>query len=211
MIFGVDTSFANGNVDWDLAVKSDRVEWAYSRCCYGNDAWDDDGSTFAQAHDACKRLRIPFSAYMFWLGWEDGSAQAQHFFTVANGRYGTNAEIVDVEEGSFILGNPGVNANIANLDKTLSGIQAKLGQPMIYTNADTWATYFGNTDAFSGHRVIVAQFDVPPLQFDPIPGLPNVVAHQFSNGSGLSPIPGLSRPDNNADRDVCADLSKLVR
>ena len=203
MIFGVDTSFANGMPDWDRAVQDERVRWVYSRCCYGTDKWDDDGSAFTLAHDACKRLKIPFSAYMFWIAWEDGAAQAQHAMQVANGRYGGNRFIVDVEEGSGLLGwGASVQTRIVNLAATLDGIKAAIGEPMIYTNYDTWVNFFGGTDAFSGHSFIIAQYNGTPGVVDSIPGIKNIVGHQYSDGRGLSPIPGLSTPDNNVDRDV---------
>jgi GH25 family lysozyme M1 (1,4-beta-N-acetylmuramidase) len=212
MIFGVDTSFANGTCDWDTAAKDERVRWAYSRACYGSDAYDDDGATFVAAHDSCKRLSIPFSPYMFWLAWEDGAAQAQHFLAMIDGRYGTNAPIVDVEEGSGLHGwGATVEARIATLSATLTGIAKVLGPPMIYVNADTWSTYFGDTDAFAGHRFIIAQYGVEPGKYSPIAGIKTVVAHQFSDGSGLPPIVGLAKPDNNTDRDVAFDLAALVR
>lgn len=212
MIYGVDTSFANGTCDWDLAAKSGQVGWVYSRCCYGYDSADDDGPTFIQAHDECKRLSIPFSPYMFWLAWQDGAMQAQHFLTQCNGRYGDNSPVVDVEEGSGRYGwGASLDARIANLSACLTGIAAVLGSPIIYTNADTWMTYFGGTDAFAGHRFIIAQYNGTPGTFDPVPGITTVVGHQYSDGKGLAPIPGLSKPDNNVDRDVAFNLSALLR
>lgn len=214
MNYGIDTSYANGNVDYRVAKESGLVEWVYSRCCYGDDSWDDDGPSFTVAHDMCKVLGIPFSAYMFYCGWEDGYEQGHHFIDVADGRYGTNAVIIDVEEGSFIKnGDLGVEQNIARLALCASTIEKIVGQPILYVNRDTWSRFFGNTDAFSGHRVIAADWDNPAGSPDPIPGLPKIVGHQFSNGIVGSPPPiiGLSRPDNMGDRDVCFNLADLVR
>lgn len=209
MIYGVDTSFANGSPNWPQAFQDDRVKWLYSRCCYGDIAYDDDGSSFTNAHDAAKAAGVPFCSYMFWLAWLDGAAQAQHYVQVANGRYGQRA-IVDVEEGSGLHGwGSSLQQRIENLAATLDGIKANAGTPWIYTDPNTWETYFGGTDAFSGHGFIIADYGVEPGK----PNVPNgvhlLVAHQFSDGSGLPPIPGLSTPENNVDRDVliAADFS----
>ena len=215
MIYGVDTSYANGSCDWDQAAKDEAVKWVYSRACYGSNPADDDGATLIQAHDGCKRNGIPFSAYIFWLAWQAGVDQAKNFLAAANGVFGPNSPVVDVEEGSGLYGwGASLEARIQNLAATLNTIQAKLGQPIIYTNQDTWDNYFGGTDAFSGHRFIIADYSTKPGGKIAIPkGVKTVVAQQFSDGSGQQPILGLSKPDNNVDRDVLLgnDLAVLAR
>ncbi len=211
MIFGVDTSWANGSPAWQVALDDERVKFVYARVCYGQDPADDDGQAFVDAHDACKSRGVPFLSYMFWLMGQDGAAQAQHYLDAADGRFGLGA-IVDVEEGSFVTGwGSSVDERVANLSKTLTVIQAKIGQPIIYVNGDTFSRYFGNTDAFAGHRFIVAQYGVAPGKFDAIQGIKEVVIHQFSDGTGQTPIAGLSTPGNNVDRDVLVapDFSAL--
>ena len=203
MIYGCDVSYANGSPDWNLALDDERVKFVYARVCYGTNPADDDGPAFTKAHDACKGRKVPFLPYMFWLMGQDGAAQAEHFLGAANGRYGDYSSVVDVEEGSGVLGwGADVPARVANLSRCLNTIQAKIGQPLIYVNRDTWLTYFGGTDAFAGHRFIIAQYGVKPGKIDPIHGIKKVVMHQFSDGKGLPPIAGLSTPSNNVDRDV---------
>lgn len=214
MILGVDLSYANGTPDWQTASKDERVKLVYSRCAYGTNPADDDGPIFATNHDACKVLSIPFGGYAFWIMGQDGRAQAEHWVVAANGRYGQNAFAVDVEEGSGVYGwGDSVQARIENLAATMTKLKAEIGEPMLCVNPDTWATYFGNSDAFSGHRVYLMDYTGVPGQFDAVPGLPNVRLHQFSDGSGQDPIPGLSTSDNNVDRDalIGGDLSVLAR
>ena len=81
----------------------------------------------------------------------------------ASGRYGTLLPVVDVEEESVAAGTGGNTADrIANLAAYSAAIEAGLGcKPIIYTNADTWATYFGDTDGFSGHVLWVASWGEP--------------------------------------------------
>ena len=222
MIYGVDTSYANGDPAegtgpaWDLALDDERVKFVIARVCYGLNSKYDDGLAFTSAHDACKRRSVPFGAYMFWLAFQDPASQGTHFLQAGNGLYGDISPVVDVEEGSG--GENGdqwgsVAQNIANLDKTLQRIQMRLGQPIIYTNPDTWHTRFGDTDAFSGHRLWIAEYSVPVGEATPIPGFKELVLQQYSDGQGLPPIAGLSRPTNNVDRDVLMgdDIRVLYR
>lgn len=214
MIFGVDTSYANGNPAWQVALDDERLKFVVSRVCYGSNPADDDGDAFTSAHNACKSRSVPFGAYIFWLMGQDGAAQANHFLAAGSGRFGQISPVVDVEEGSRALGwGASVAQRIANLSATLKVIEAKLGQAIIYTNPDTWQTYFGNTDAFSGHRLWLAEYGVAPGAAKCIPGFKNMVLHQFSNGAGQKPIAGLSTPGNNVDRDVLIgnDLKVLFR
>jgi GH25 family lysozyme M1 (1,4-beta-N-acetylmuramidase) len=213
MIYGLDCSYANGNPAWQTALSDARVQFVYARASYGTNPADDDGPAFTNAHNACKARGTKFGSYFFWLMGQDGAAQAKHFLEAANGMFGDLSVMVDVEEGSGVQGwGPDVASRIANLSATLTALQAKVGQPIIYVNADTWGTYFGNTDAFAGHRFVIAQYGVAPGKFDPVPGIEKVVMHQYSDGQGQPPIAGLSTPGNNVDRDVIlTDFSSLAR
>ena len=213
MTQGIDTSYANGSPDWNLALDDERVKFVYARACYGQNPADDDGPAFVNAHDACKARGTTFLSYMFWLMGQDGKAQGAHFLDAADGRYGESA-VVDVEEGSGVMGwGASVDERVTNLSNTLTVIEAKIGEGIIYTNDDTWSTYFGNTDAFAGHRFIIAQYNGTPGVFDPIRGIKEVVIHQFSDGTGMRPIAGISTPGNNVDRDalVAPDFSAIGR
>lgn len=206
MIPGCDLSYAQGG-GVNYHALSGKVSFLYHRASYGDNPDDDDdtvGTCFTQAHDACKVLHIPFGAYMFWLAGADPAAQAQRFLAAANGKFGQLAVMVDVEEGSF-SGPSDVQSNINRLATTLSVLQAKVGQPIIYTNADTWNTRFGGTDAFSGHRLWVASYGVPEGE----PVLPTGwnawAAHQYTSGGQLPGVPGF------VDLDVAHSLAILMR
>lgn len=214
MILGVDTSYANGSPNWSQALRDERVQFVISRVCYGTNPADDDGDSFISAHDASKAASKPFGSYFFYIAGQDGKAQAEHFLEAANGRFGTIAPVVDVEEGSGVEGWGGsVEERIQNLAAALSTIEAKLGQPIIYTDPNTWSTYFASTDAFAGHRFYLAHYTGVPGKFDAPGGVEKVVLHQFSDGHGLPPIIGLSTPGNNADRDalVASDFRAIER
>jgi GH25 family lysozyme M1 (1,4-beta-N-acetylmuramidase) len=139
------------------------VQFVFNRACYGTNPADDDGASFVHNHDALKRLGIPMGAYQFYLFGQDGAAQAQHFLEAADGRYGTLFPVIDVEEESAAQGNGGtVEERIANLAAYSAAIEKGLGcKPIIYTNSDSWSTYFGDTDGFAGHLLWVASWGSP--------------------------------------------------
>lgn len=206
LVYGVDTSYANGSPNWSQALRDPRTKFVVARVCYGSDPQFDDGDAFVAAHDACKAAERPFLPYLFWLAADDPVAQAKHFLDASDGRDGGRAPVIDVEEESGGESGDGwgsVEQNIERLGDCLFTIQSKLGQAIIYTNADTWATRFGNTDAFSGHRLYLAAYSIKPGEAQPIQGFKELVIHQFSDGNqGESPIAGLSTSTNNVDRDV---------
>ena len=205
MIYGCDRSYANLPADWAAVKASGKIHFVYSRCCYGTNAADDDGQSFILDHDGCKANGIPFGAYFFWLMGQDGIAQADHFLSVASGRYGQLLPFVDVEEGSGVLGwGSSVEERIANLSATLDQIQKHLAEPMIYTNYDTWMTYFQGSDAFSGHRLFIANYPATPGQPSMPTGWDTWTLHQYS--SAPSDIPGIT---GNIDLD-CTNGDSLA-
>ncbi|WP_099205901.1 LysM peptidoglycan-binding domain-containing protein [Scatolibacter rhodanostii] len=62
--FGVDISYANGNVDFN-ALKSAGVEFVILRCGFGNDmAHQDDAQYFANLKK-CEEHRMPYGVYLY--------------------------------------------------------------------------------------------------------------------------------------------------
>ncbi len=191
MLYGIDRSYANQPADWAAVATSKRVSFVYSRCCYGSNPSDDDGESFIADHDGCKANGIQFGCYFFWLAGQDALAQADHFLSVASGRYGALLPFVDVEEGSGVLGwGTSVQERVDALSTVLTQIQKHLAEPMVYTNADTWNTYFGGTDAFAGHRLFVANYPATPGQPSMPTGWDTWTLHQYK--SDASDIPGIS-------------------
>lgn len=206
MLTGCDLSYAQASVNYNELHQSGKISFLYHRVSYGRNPNDDDGVCFTSAHDQCKTLGIPFGSYMFWLAGQDGAEQAEHFLNAANGRYGNLAVMVDVEEGSGAAGwGLTAQANINNLAKTLQVIQQNCGQPIIYTNADTWNSRFGGTDGFSGHRLWAASYGVPAGQPVMPIGWKTWTAHQYTSGASLPGIPGF------VDLDVVRSLDDIKR
>ena len=210
MLKGVDVSYAQGVVDWDSVAAKKITSFVYSRACYGSNPADDDGSIFRRNHDECKRLGIPFGAYHFFLFSQTGTDQANHFLEQIDGRYGELRAMVDIEEMSGV-GQSQANM-ISNLGSFTQIVEAALGTKMlIYTNADTWNTRLGGTNAFAGHQLWVCNFT-----FDPTvqPAMPNgfsdwTIFQYADNGS----IPVLDGPTTRAvDLDILkGGISAIMR
>jgi GH25 family lysozyme M1 (1,4-beta-N-acetylmuramidase) len=128
VIYGVDVSYSQGLPDWNAAVASGKVQFAFNRACYGTNPADDDGESFVHNHDALKALGVPVGAYQFYLFGQDGAAQAQHFLEAADGRWGTLFPVVDVEEESADHGAGGsLELRVANLAAYSAAIEKGLG------------------------------------------------------------------------------------
>lgn len=206
MIAGVDVSYAQDTPDWAAAKTSGDVGFVYSRVCYGTNPADDDGDVFVHNHDECKRLSIPFGSYLFWIMGQDGKAQAQHFLEQASGRYGNCYPMVDVEEGSGVEGwGSSLDERIDNLGETLDAIEKAVARPIIYTNRDTWQTYFEGTDAFSGHRLWIASYGVPAGHPVMPGGWTDWTVHQYTSGGVVPGINGF------VDLDLAVNLAALLR
>jgi len=118
--------------------------------------------------------------------------------------------MVDIEEMSGV-GQSQANM-ISNLGSFTQIVEAALGTKMlIYTNADTWNTRLGGTNAFAGHQLWVCNFT-----FDPTvqPAMPNgfsdwTIFQYADNGS----IPVLDGPTTRAvDLDILkGGISAIMR
>lgn len=203
MIYGVDVSYAQGDIDWSAVAAGGWVKFAYARACYGSNPADDDGDIFVANHDGCKAHGIPFGAYIFFLLTEDPTAQANHFLNIIDGRQGQLRPMVDVEEESGSTGS--IAENIAALAEFNSIVAAKLAVPVIYTNADTWDTGFGGSDAFSGHSLWVANFPATPGQPAMPQGWNDWTVHQYADDGRIAGISGA------VDLDVLKSLEAITR
>jgi lysozyme len=204
MLYGVDVSYAQGNIDWGAVAGSGKVQFAYSRATYGSNPADDDGPIFTANHDGCKAKGIPFGAYMFFLFFQDPVAQANHFLAAISGYEGQLRPMVDVESGSGSTGS--VQGNIDALSAFNQAVQQSLNcQPIIYTNPAAWDSTMGGTDGFSGHTLWVANFTGTPGQLTLPNGFTTWTLHQYSDSGS---VPGIS---GNVDLDALTDLAAITR
>lgn len=203
---GVDTSYANGAIDW-AAAKADGLSFAYMRACYGSNPYDDDPN-FESNHDAAKAAGLLVGAYFFWLAAEDPFQQVHHFLARIAGREGDLRPCIDVEEGSFPVGSHSPAAvNIQQLAAVSGTLQKAFNGllPVIYTNSDTWETYFAKTNAFSGHPLWIANPSNPAGAPDLVPGWATWAIHQYSQSGTLAGANG------TIDLDCAPDFGPIKR
>lgn len=201
MILGIDTSFANyrpggevSDIDWDRAIASKQFSFVYGRVGQGAVAANLDGDLFNASHDACKKAKMPFGCYYFFVASQAGPAQADVMLPAADGRYGTLKPMIDVEEASFqSSGSLSLLEKINNLAQLRLAIAKAYNidktDVLIYTNNDTWTSYMGSTDAFRGSQLWQAEYHYDPHHVpSPIQGFNKFTIYQYSDRGD---IPGM--------------------
>lgn len=186
MIYGIDVSSCQKKIDWAKVVASKRAAFAIARVFHSKVPGNyGDDTMFAANHDGCTDAGIPFGVYFYFIVAQDGVKQAEHLLDVLDGRFGTLAPVVDIEEGSGAQGwSTSVDARLANLATCLQRLTAALGEPIIYTNQDTWDNYFGGSTKFAGYRLWVADPHGPPGKPKYMPrGWKTWTIHQYGTGT----------------------------
>jgi GH25 family lysozyme M1 (1,4-beta-N-acetylmuramidase) len=186
MITGIDVSSYQGKIRWGAVAATKQVAFAFARAFHSLKPGDyGDDVTFAANHDSCTQAGIPFGAYCYFIVAQDGVKQAEHLLHVADGRFGTLAPVVDVEEGSGAQGwGTSVSGRIANLAACLQRITTAVAYPVIYTNQDTWNNYFDGTPEFAKYRLWIADPHSPAGHPKNMPrGWSMWSIHQYTTGS----------------------------
>jgi lysozyme len=206
MLYGIDVASYQGKIDWDLVAASKKATFVYARAIHitEQDPLGED-TAFVRNHDECKRLGIPFGAYLFYIPQQGGADQANRFLAFARGRYGDLSPMIDVENNSSQQWGNSFEERLVNLKTCINVIEAMLGIPVIYTNQSTWKYYFNDTDAFSRCRLWVADYPQESGKPKHLPGgWPIWTIHQYaSDQSFLSGIGG------RVDLD-CLDADNLA-
>ena len=85
-LIGIDVSKHNGHLDWDY-LKSCGVSFALIRVGVGDNIESQDDSEARYNIDECKRLEIPWGAYIYSYATaeNDGYSEAQHMLRVLDG------------------------------------------------------------------------------------------------------------------------------
>jgi lysozyme len=193
MLFGIDVSSYQGAIDWDLVAASKKVSFAYARAIHVLERVPSGEDTmFIRNHDECKRLRIPFGAYLFYIPQADGGQQADRFLAFAMGRYGDLAPMIDIEDNPSQEWGNAFDERLANLQACVNGVEGTLGTPIIYTNQSTWTTYFNDSATLSKCKLWVADYPQESGRPKHLPGgWPRWTLHQYaSDRSFLAGIDG---------------------
>lgn len=102
-----------------------------------------------------------------------------------------------------------MSERLDNLARCLETVASAVGKPLIYTNRDTWAQYFGNSDRFGDYALWVADYPQSPGEPRHVPsGWSRWTVHQYASID--SDIPGI---ESKVDKDcLSADtLDPILR
>lgn len=180
----IDTSVDQGAIDF--AALKGHVVGIYPKATEGITYTD---AQYRRSRDIARTRGIRCGAYHFVRMNDDGALQAKHFLSQRGGAC-TLVPMVDIEEASFDGVTLPLETKIARFSHLISAIDRTLPigkRCIIYTNYDTWTTYMGNTDAFSGHLLWVAQSE-DPRKSGLFGGWKSAAIWQYSIGR----VPGIS-------------------
>jgi len=186
MIYGIDVSSYQKKIDWTKVAATKKVAFVIARVFHSKAPGDyGDDTMFVGNHDACTQAGIPFGVYFYFIVAQSGGKQAEHLLEIADGRFGTLAPVIDVEEGSGAQGwGASADARLANLAACAQRITAALGKPIIYTNQDTWNTYFSGSAQFADYRLWLADPHGSPGKPRYMPrGWKSWTIHQYATGT----------------------------
>ena len=205
----IDISFDQGSIDFH-AVKSQTIFPVDAIIAKATEGITYSDANFRTYHDGAKAVGIPFSAYHFFHGGDEGIAQARHFLSTIDGYEGVNLPGVDCEED----GHDGVSAQVylARLKEFVKCVDATLNgkRMVIYFDYAFWVNFLGGYDGFSGHPAWPAAYNNDPTLDMTGTGWKVATLWQYSNGSNVPSIPGI---DTDVDRSrlVAGNLNVLRR
>ena len=203
MLNGVDLSIDQGTIDFHALASE--VGFVFAKATEGITYSD---ARFREYHDQAKAANIPFGAYHFFHGGDNGAAQAAHFLSAIDGYGGDLVPMVDCEAGGLDGVSPGTFLSrlgmfLSNVDATLRGKRA-----IIYFGYSFWVNTLGGYDGFCGHPAWPAAYN-PDASLDMTgTGWSDWTLWQYSDGSGLPYLPGMTTP---VDRDRLRDLALIRR
>lgn len=202
-IYGIDVSYAQGEVDWAAVEQSDTISFVYARATEGLSIVD---AQFARnALVLPTRPRILWGAYHLFRFPDDPFAQAAFFLATAASalRPGNLVPFIDCEDES--APGPSPSENVKSLAQFAGIIERSIGhRPIIYCSPYWWDEAMGGSDGFAGHPLFVADYGVAqPMLPD---GWAKEVLWQYDDAGT---VPGIT---GNVDLDVLVgvDLSAIT-
>ena len=188
----LDVSVDQGVIDAAAIKQSGQVAGLYAKATEGLTYTDEQ---FRRNRAVAFRRKIPFGPYHFYGAGDDGGLQAA-FFVAVSKPFGALRPMVDVEEASFAGVTDSLDVKIERLSHLIDDVEAALPRKrkdrpraIIYTNCDTWQRFMGDTDAFCGHDLWVAQ-SLDPRTSGLFGGWTKAAIWQF----GTTTVPGIAAP-----------------
>jgi lysozyme len=153
MLLGIDVSDFQGRIDWQAVAKSG-VSFAVAKASEGQTLVSE---TFATNWAGMKAAGLVRGAYHFFRPTTDPVAQANTFLRTAKTALGDLPPVLDVEVSDGV-GARELNDRVAQWLRVVE--TATKRQAIIYTSLNFWRDALNNSDAFRGHPLWIAQYDV---------------------------------------------------
>jgi lysozyme len=191
MIEGVDVSAFQPGINFSMVRAHGKIKFI---CAKATEGFSYTDALYRSNHDGAKSAGILFGGYHFFHN-EDGAAQAKHFLSAIAGYQGGMLPMVDCEvaEGSRENYIANLSAFLKTVDSTLKGKRT-----LIYFGWAFWRDFMGGYSGFSGHPAWVAAYNNDASLDMRGTGWKQWTLWQWSNGSGLAPVPGIP---GGVDRD----------
>lgn len=181
MLLGIDVSDFQGRVDWTAVARSG-VSFAIAKASEGETVV---AETFSRNWQTIKAAGLVRGAYHFFRPTADPVRQANTFLSTVKPELGDLPAVLDVEVDDGV--DPGDLSD--RVVQWLKVVEAATGrQAMIYTSLTFWQTSLNDSDAFRGHPLWIAEYDVDaPL----LPGnWSDWVIWQYSESGSISGVEG---------------------
>jgi lysozyme len=205
MIRGIDISDFQGSIDWSAVATDPQAKFVFMQATGGTSIVNNN---FRTNHDGAKAHAIPFGAYHFFYGRDDGAVQAQHFLSIIDGYEGDLLPTVDVEEASLNGFGGSAHDFMRELILFDSAVRRSLkGKlPIIYFGYWFWQNYLSGSDMFAGHPAWPAAYNNDPDLDMTGTGWDHWTIWQFSDAGKIAGI-----TENTTDLDRCIDLAEILR
>jgi GH25 family lysozyme M1 (1,4-beta-N-acetylmuramidase)/ribonuclease BN (tRNA processing enzyme) len=180
-LFGIDTSYANGAIDWDKVAP--HIDFAIIQCGFGQDRTSQDDKQFKRAAEACERLGIPYGIYLYSYAKNQTMAEgeARHAIRLAKGRQLSLPIYYDLEESSL--------GSVAASNMRAFG--------MAIENAGYWCGvysgeyyYSKNLSYITAYTRWIARYNSNNGKATTKPSTPNVAIWQYSSRGKVAGVSG---------------------
>lgn len=181
MLLGIDVSDFQGRVDWTAVARSG-VSFAIAKATEGETLVSD---TFSRNWSTMKAAGLVRGAYHFFRPTSDPVRQANSFLKTAKIQLGDLPAVLDVEVDDGVAPRD-LNDRVAQWLRVVEGATQR--QAIIYTSLTFWENSLNNSDAFRGHPLWIAQYDVDSPE---LPGnWSDWVFWQYSQSGSISGVDG---------------------
>lgn len=196
-IRGIDVSWHQGTVDWELVAESGEAEFAYVKATEGGD-WIDP--RFEENWAEARSHGVPTGAYHFFTLCRPGEEQAAHFIATVPVELDALPPVADLELGGNCARRPTRQELHRDLETWIEMVRAHFGrEPVLYMTREMYSLYFrGSSHA---RRVWIRDVFQEPEQRDP-----EWLFWQFANRGSIHGVRGA------VDINVyCCDRSSWAR